>query len=126
TGVCVASCAAFANIAEVIDLTNIGTLFAFVLVCAGVMILRYTEPDLKRPFRTPLVPLVPLTGIVFCIFLMLRLPALTWTRFFGWLALGFVVYFAYGRFHSRVAAAARADSTAERQAGRRGGDRFGN
>jgi len=117
TGIAVALTAALLPIHEIAELTNIGTLFAFVLVCAGVMILRYTEPDLKRPFRTPLVPLVPLVGIVFCVFLMLRLPLLTWSRFFGWLALGFIVYFAYGRFHSRVALDARAHPPARRRVG---------
>ena len=79
---------------------NIGTLLAFVLVCAGVWILRHTRPDLERPFRAPLVPLVPLLGILSCLGLMLTLPLDTWVRLFVWLALGLAVYFGYGRRHS--------------------------
>ncbi len=79
---------------------NIGTLLAFVLVCAGVWILRHTRPDLERPFRAPLVPLVPLAGILSCLGLMLTLPLDTWVRLFVWLALGLAVYFGYGRRHS--------------------------
>ena len=76
-----ATFAAFANIAEVVDLTNIGTLFAFVLVSAGVIVLRRQEPDRVRPFRAPLVPLTPIISIVTCLYLMLQLPRLTWIRF---------------------------------------------
>ena len=70
---------------------------------------------MRRPFRTPLVPLVPLLGVVLCAYLMSRLPLVTWIRFFVWMALGFSIYFGYGRFHSRVAheAAARAASRAD-------------
>jgi APA family basic amino acid/polyamine antiporter len=82
------------------ELVNIGTLLAFVLVCAGVMILRKTRPDLERPFRTPLVPLVPILGMLACFGLMATLPADTWLRLFVWLLIGFVVYFGYGRKHS--------------------------
>jgi basic amino acid/polyamine antiporter, APA family len=81
---------------------NIGTLLAFVLVCAGVWILRYTRPDLERPFRVPFVPLIPLLGMLSCLGLMLTLPLDTWVRLFVWLALGLVVYFAYGRHHSAL------------------------
>src|SRR2546422_589076 len=79
---------------------NIGTLLAFVLVCAGVWILRHTRPDLERPFRAPLVPFVPLMGILSCLGLMVTLPLDTWVRLFVWLALGLAVYFGYGRRHS--------------------------
>ena len=72
------------------------------LVCFGVWILRHAEPDLKRPFRTPLVPLVPILGVVFCLYLMASLPLVTWIRFFVWMGIGLVIYFSYGRFHSRV------------------------
>jgi basic amino acid/polyamine antiporter, APA family len=96
TGVAVASFAAMANINEVVELTNIGTLFAFVLVAIGVLVLRYTRPDHPRPFRTPLVPWVPLGAVVSCTYLMLQLPRVTWVRFGIWLAIGVVVYFAYG------------------------------
>ncbi|MFN8058248.1 MAG: amino acid permease [Vicinamibacterales bacterium] len=102
TGVFVAVFAAVANINEVAELTNIGTLFAFVLVAIGIIILRRTDPDRHRPFRTPLVPLVPLLAVGSCTFLMAGLPALTWIRFFGWLGLGLLIYFFYGIRHSRL------------------------
>jgi basic amino acid/polyamine antiporter, APA family len=82
------------------ELVNIGTLLAFVLVCIGVWILRRKRPDLERPFRTPLVPLVPILGVVACLGLMATLPGDTWLRLFVWLLIGFVVYFSYGRKHS--------------------------
>jgi APA family basic amino acid/polyamine antiporter len=96
TGVFVAFFAAFANIAEVVDLTNIGTLFAFVLVSAGVIVLRRTDAARPRPFRVPWVPLTPLISIVACIYLMVQLPGVTWIRFVVWLIIGLVLYFAYG------------------------------
>jgi basic amino acid/polyamine antiporter, APA family len=163
TGVFVAFFAAFASLDEIIELTNIGTLFAFVLVCAGIMILRHTDPDRRRPFKTPWIPLLPiwllvlwfvprliltvadwgsrleylvvsgiavtgtifsvrglrawlggrripelvktefaLAGIACCIWLMRGLPAVTWWRFVGWLALGLVIYTMYGYRHSRL------------------------
>ncbi len=83
---------------------NIGTLLAFVLVCAGVWVLRHTRPDLERPFRAPLVPLVPLLGIVSCLGLMLTLPLDTWIRLAVWLVIGLIVYFSYSRKHSRLQA----------------------
>src|SRR5438034_9019381 len=79
---------------------NIGTLLAFVLVCAGVWILRSRRPDLHRPFRTPWVPAVPILGIVCCFGLMLTLPVDTWIRLGVWLMIGLAIYFAYGRKHS--------------------------
>lgn len=85
------------------QLVNIGTLLAFVLVCAGVWILRRTRPDLDRPFRTPWVPFVPIMGIVCCFGLMLTLPRDTWIRLAVWLLIGFVIYFGYSRKHSRLA-----------------------
>jgi APA family basic amino acid/polyamine antiporter len=106
TGVFVATFAAFANIAEVVDLTNIGTLFAFVLVSAGVIVLRKLEPDRVRPFRAPLVPFTPLISIVTCLYLMLQLPKLTWIRFGIWLVLGLLIYIFYGIRHSRLGRAA--------------------
>jgi APA family basic amino acid/polyamine antiporter len=102
TGLFVATFAAFANIAEVVDLTNIGTLFAFVLVSAGVLVLRHLEPNRARPFRAPLVPLTPIISIVACFYLMLQLPTLTWIRFGIWLALGLLIYLLYGMRHSRL------------------------
>jgi basic amino acid/polyamine antiporter, APA family len=104
TAIAVGTTAAFLPIQEIAELTNIGTLFAFVLVCLGVWILRHIEPGLKRSFHTPLVPLVPILGIVFCAYLMASLPGVTWLRFFVWMVAGLVIYFSYGRFHSRVAA----------------------
>jgi APA family basic amino acid/polyamine antiporter len=82
------------------QLVNIGTLLAFVLVCAGVMILRKKRPDLDRPFRTPLVPFVPIMGILCCLGLMATLPADTWIRLIVWLAIGFMIYFGYSARHS--------------------------
>jgi APA family basic amino acid/polyamine antiporter len=108
TGLFVASFAAFANIAEVVDLTNIGTLFAFVLVSAGVLVLRRKEPDRVRPFRAPLVPITPVISILACLYLMLQLPRLTWIRFGVWLVLGLVIYAFYGVRHSRLRRAAEA------------------
>jgi APA family basic amino acid/polyamine antiporter len=102
TGLFVATFAAFANIAEVVDLTNIGTLFAFILVSAGVIVLRYKEPNRVRPFRAPLVPLTPLISIVTCLYLMIQLPKVTWIRFTIWLIVGLLLYFFYGAKHSRL------------------------
>jgi APA family basic amino acid/polyamine antiporter len=102
TGIFVAVFAAFANIAEVVDLTNIGTLFAFVLVSAGVIFLRRSDPERPRPFRVPWVPLTPLISIVACLYLMLELPKVTWIRFVIWLAVGLVIYFTYGYTHSTL------------------------
>src|SRR5690348_322199 len=96
TGIFVAFFAAFANIAEVVDLTNIGTLFAFVLVSAGVIVLRRTDAGRVRPFRVPWVPLTPLISIAACVYLMIQLPGITWLRFAVWLIIGLVLYFAYG------------------------------
>jgi APA family basic amino acid/polyamine antiporter len=102
TGVVVAVVASVANINEIVELTNIGTLFAFVLVCAGIIILRYTDPDRPRVFRTPLVPWVPLMGIAMCFYLMMGLPLITWIRFGIWLLVGLVLYFTYGFWKSRL------------------------
>lgn len=101
-GSIVALVAAFTNIEEMIDLTNIGTLFAFVLVCFGVIILRVKEPHKPRGFRVPLSPLFPMLGVAACIFLMTGLPLLTWSRFVIWLVIGLVVYFSYGLHHSQL------------------------
>lgn len=103
TGVAVAVVAAIANINEIVELTNIGTLFAFVLVCLGVIVLRYKEPDRPRGFRTPWVPIIPLLGIASCIYLMAGLPWITWVRFGIWLVLGMAVYFVFGWKKSRIA-----------------------
>jgi APA family basic amino acid/polyamine antiporter len=84
------------------ELVSIGTLFAFVIVCAGILVLRYRRPELPRPFRTPFVPAVPLLGILCCGSLMLGLGVDTWLRLLVWMGLGLVIYFAYGRKHSRI------------------------
>jgi len=85
------------------ELVNIGTLLAFVIVCAAVLIMRRTNPQAERPFRAPLVPWVPLLGIGFCLLLMFSLPVENWLRLIVWLLIGFAVYFAYGRRHSVLA-----------------------
>jgi basic amino acid/polyamine antiporter, APA family len=84
------------------ELVSIGTLLAFAIVCAGVLVLRYTDPARPRPFRTPLVPVVPVLGILACFYLMSGLPVDTWARLVIWMALGLAIYFAYGRRHSKV------------------------
>jgi len=104
TGAFVALASSMASLDEMADLCNIGTLSAFILVCAGVIVLHYREPLRPRPFKTPLVPLVPLLGIGFCLYLMLGLPALAWIRFAVWLVVGLSIYYAYGFSHSRLAA----------------------
>jgi APA family basic amino acid/polyamine antiporter len=108
TGALVGIPALFTDIGWAADLTNIGTFFAFVLVCGGVLALRKVEPDRPRPFRTPWVPWVPLCGIGMCGGLMLSLPLLTWIRFFVWMALGMGIFILYGRHNSRLAQAATA------------------
>jgi len=91
------------DIGTVSNLSNIGTLFAFVLVSIGVLILRYREPDRHRGFRVPLGPLFPILSIVFCVVLMTGLEVITWIRFFAWLAVGLVIYFLYSRHRSEFA-----------------------
>ncbi len=105
TGLAVGVCSMFTTIDEMVDLTNIGTLFAFILVCLGVIILRRREPDRPRSFRTPLVPLVPILGIASCVYLMTGLPWVTWMRFALWLGVGMIVYFSYGFRRSRLRSA---------------------
>ncbi len=102
TGIVVALIAAFTPISEIAELVNIGTLFAFVLVSIGVVVLRRTRPDLPRSFKTPLVPIVPILAVLFCVGLMLSLPGITWIRFVVWMAIGVVFYFAYSYSHSRL------------------------
>ena len=97
-----ASFSAVANIDVIIELTNIGTLFAFVLVCIGVLILRVREPERPRKFRVPFVPLTPLLGISMCVCLMAGLPRATWIRFILWLVIGLVIYFTYSAHRSQL------------------------
>ncbi len=102
TGFLVAVPSLFFNLDEMVNLTNIGTFFAFVLVMLGIIILRRTDPARARPFRMPLVPWLPLVGIAICLVLMVNLPRQTWVLFGIWLAIGLVLYFAYGFRHSRL------------------------
>ncbi|MDT7542177.1 MAG: basic amino acid/polyamine antiporter, family [Acidobacteriota bacterium] len=100
TGLFVAAMAGLIPLSILAEMTSIGTLFAFVIVCAAVLIMRRTNPDAKRPFRAPLVPLVPILGILTCLLLMFSLPVGNWYRLIIWLGIGLVIYFFYGRRHS--------------------------
>ncbi|MGX4689214.1 amino acid permease [Streptomyces sp. JNUCC 63] len=102
-GVIIAVVAGFTSLSVLAELVNIGTLFAFVVVAISVIILRRTRPDLPRSFRTPLVPYLPVLSVLASLWLMVNLPAETWIRFGIWMVIGFVVYFFYGRTHSRLA-----------------------
>ncbi|MFJ1652330.1 amino acid permease [Streptomyces sp. NPDC088337] len=102
-GVIIAVVAGFTSLSELAELVNIGTLFAFIVVAISVIILRNTRPDLPRAFRTPWVPVIPVLSVCACLWLMVNLPAETWLRFAIWMVVGFVVYFLYGRKHSRLA-----------------------
>ena len=102
TGIVVGTMGSLLPIDILSELVNIGTLLAFAIVCTAVLVMRKTNPDAERPFRAPLVPLVPILGIVFCLTLMLSLPSVNWLRLAVWLGIGLVIYFAYGRHHSRL------------------------
>jgi len=102
TGIAVGGVAMITDIGALADLTNIGTLFAFILVCLGVITLRRTAPQRARPFRVPMVPFFPILGVLLCFSLMLSLPVLTWIRFVGWLIIGLAIYFLYSVRHSRL------------------------
>ena len=102
TGIAVALLAFFIDLTTLAELVNIGTLFAFIVVAIGIVVLRRTRPDLERSYRTPAVPLVPILAVLSSLWLMLNLPAETWERFAIWMLVGLVVYFAYARGHSRV------------------------
>ncbi|HSE07680.1 MAG TPA: amino acid permease [Nocardioidaceae bacterium] len=115
TGVGVAALAGFIGLETLAHLVNIGTLFAFILVSVGVVVLRRTRPDLPRSFRVPAAPVVATLAVLLCLYLMLNLTGDTWVRFSIWMGLGFVVYFAYGRRHSLVGRSAEtAKVSAER------------
>jgi APA family basic amino acid/polyamine antiporter len=103
TGIGVAIVAFLVDLQTLAELVNIGTLFAFIVVALGVVVLRRTRPDLERAYRTPAVPLVPILAVLASLWLMLNLPAQTWERFGIWMVVGLVVYFGYGRRHSRLA-----------------------
>ncbi len=94
--------AGFFPISKLGHMTSIGTLLAFVIVCAGVMVLRYTQPLLPRPYRAPCFPLFPFLGIIVCLAMMTSLDAETWARLIIWLAVGLIIYFTYSRFHSKL------------------------
>ena len=111
TGAFVAILAAFCNIDEMANLCNIGTLFAFILACAGVIILRIKDPHRERPFRVPGGIITPILGIAFCFWLVLGLDKVTWFRFVIWLLIGGVIYFLYGIKRSRVGARSKHTST---------------
>jgi basic amino acid/polyamine antiporter, APA family len=102
TGVVVAIIATFVPLSELAELVNIGTLFAFILVAIGIVVLRRTRPDLPRAFRCPGVPAVPILAVLTSFYLMLNLPGATWIRFAGWMAAGLVVYFTYSARRSRL------------------------
>ena len=100
TGLFVASMAGFIPLSILAEMTSIGTLFAFVIVCGAVLVMRRTNPDANRPFRAPFVPLVPILGILTCLLLMFSLPYENWVRLIIWLVIGLFIYFLYGRRHS--------------------------
>jgi APA family basic amino acid/polyamine antiporter len=110
TGVAVALIGGLVDLATLVNLVSIGTLFAFVLVSIGVVILRRRRPDLPRSFRTPAVTVVASASVLLCVYLMLNLTGGTWVRFLIWMALGLVVYFAYGRSHSRLGLRAKEET----------------
>jgi basic amino acid/polyamine antiporter, APA family len=103
TGCLVATMSSLVPLRVLADLTNIGTLLAFVIVCASVLVMRRTHPEAERPFRAPLVPLMPILGIFFCLVLMFSLPSENWMRLFVWLGIGLVIYYFYGRKRSVMA-----------------------
>ena len=94
--------AGFVPVSDLGHMVSIGTLFAFVLVCIGVLVMRKSSPDLPRPFRTPLVPFVPIAGVLVCVYLMYSLPGESWIRLAIWMALGVIIYFSYSKKHSVV------------------------
>lgn len=103
-GIIMAFTAALLPLSGLAELVNIGTLFAFIIVCAGVIVLRYTQPNLPRPFKTPLMPLIPLMGVVCCAYLIFFLPWITILRFIIWMGIGIVIYFTFSRRNSVLAA----------------------
>jgi basic amino acid/polyamine antiporter, APA family len=102
SAIIMATLAGMLPINEAAEMVNIGTLTAFNLVCAGVMVMRWTRPDLARPFKIPLHPVIPLLGILSCTYLMLHLPVITWIRFFAWMIMGIFIYFCYSIKHSQL------------------------
>jgi basic amino acid/polyamine antiporter, APA family len=115
-GLLVAALSAVVPLSEIAKLVNIGTLFAFLIVNIGIIVLRRTQPDLERGFRVPFVPVVPLIGAALCIYLMTRLELVTWERFIGWLLAGLVIYVLYSRTHSLLRRGDEADDAPTTQA----------
>jgi len=107
TGIVVGTAASFIPLGILAELVNIGTLLAFVIVCMAVLVMRYINPQAERPFRCPLVPLIPVLGVLFCLVLMFSLPSQNWLRLFIWMMLGMFIYFLYGRHHSVMARRSR-------------------
>lgn len=103
TGIVVAIFAGVIPLNKLADLVSIGTLFAFIAVSLGIVILRKTRPDLQRSFKVPLVPLIPIIAVLTCGYLLISLPGITWIAFLIWMALGLCVYFMYGYKHSHLA-----------------------
>jgi APA family basic amino acid/polyamine antiporter len=103
TGLFVGTLAALLPLNVLAELVNIGTLLAFLMVCAAVLIMRKTNPDAERPFKVPFMPVTPILGIVTCLILMLSLPWENWARLVIWLGIGFAIYFSYGVRHSALA-----------------------
>jgi APA family basic amino acid/polyamine antiporter len=100
SGIIMASLASVTPIGTLAELVNIGTLFAFILVCGGVLYMRFTFPDMERPFKTPLMPYIPVLGILSCLYLVINLPLVTMIRFLIWMLIGIVIYFVFGRTNS--------------------------
>jgi APA family basic amino acid/polyamine antiporter len=102
TGVAAAIIAGILPIKILGELVSIGTLLAFIIVCLGIIVLRYKNPDSPRAFKTPFVPWIPLAGMAICLTQMIALPWDTWLRLIGWMALGLIIYFVYSRHHSKL------------------------
>jgi APA family basic amino acid/polyamine antiporter len=100
----------FIPISNLSHFTSIGTLLAFVIVCIGIIVMRKTDPDAPRPYRTPLVPLVPILGVLVCFAMMAFLDSMTWIRLGGWLVIGLAIYFGYSRHHSHLRLAVKAEA----------------
>jgi basic amino acid/polyamine antiporter, APA family len=110
----VAATASAFPMAKLEEMVNVGTLFAFLLVSAGVIVLRRTRPDLPRGFRAPWVPLLPVASVCACLWLMINLTVITWIRFGVWMVAGIIIYLAYGRRHSVLASRAAATATQDK------------